>query len=264
MALKPLIAGMSQASTAGAGGAPSGAAGGGLGGTYPNPSVKAQSPAWTYTSGSIGSGLFTTDNATITGTTVLTFSGSVAGAWSEGRAIVPVTNTRILLIDSNELVSAFIVNDSPNDDSGNLRFPVTPLFSAGTMWAGRYTLAFVPVAQLGNVINELQLKASDLDTDGTLNANSDSKIASQKATKTYVDSLGIVLDSGWTPNADAGDKGVVIPGVTTIATNVATAVAGLDPTGTLGLNAALGHLQSVAEKVKAIEYTLSIQKRPNA
>lgn len=38
---------------------------------------------------------------------------------------------------------------------------------------------------LGNVTNDAQLKASDLDTDGTLAANSDSKIASQKATKTY-------------------------------------------------------------------------------
>jgi hypothetical protein len=40
---------------------------------------------------------------------------------------------------------------------------------------------------LGNVTNDIQLKAADLDTDGTLAANSDSKIASQKATKTYAD-----------------------------------------------------------------------------
>lgn len=40
---------------------------------------------------------------------------------------------------------------------------------------------------LGSVTNDAQLKASNLDTDGTLAANSDSKIASQKATKTYAD-----------------------------------------------------------------------------
>jgi hypothetical protein len=39
---------------------------------------------------------------------------------------------------------------------------------------------------LGNVTNDAQLKAADLDTDGTLAANSDSKIASQKAVVTYV------------------------------------------------------------------------------
>jgi hypothetical protein len=40
---------------------------------------------------------------------------------------------------------------------------------------------------LGNVSNDAQLKASDLDTDNTLSANSDTKIASQKAVKGYVD-----------------------------------------------------------------------------
>lgn len=40
---------------------------------------------------------------------------------------------------------------------------------------------------LGNVTNDAQLKAADLDTDGTLAANSDAKIPSQKAVKTYVD-----------------------------------------------------------------------------
>jgi lysophospholipase L1-like esterase len=40
---------------------------------------------------------------------------------------------------------------------------------------------------LGNVTNDAQLKAADLDVDGTLAANSDTKVASQKAVKTYVD-----------------------------------------------------------------------------
>ena len=40
---------------------------------------------------------------------------------------------------------------------------------------------------LNNVTNVAQLPASYLDTDGTLAANSDTKVASQKATKTYAD-----------------------------------------------------------------------------
>lgn len=40
---------------------------------------------------------------------------------------------------------------------------------------------------LGNVSNVAQLPASYLDTDGTLAANSDTKVASQKAAKTYAD-----------------------------------------------------------------------------
>lgn len=45
---------------------------------------------------------------------------------------------------------------------------------------------------LGNVTNDAQLKAAQLDTDGTLAGNSDAKVASQKATKTYVDSKGTI------------------------------------------------------------------------
>ena len=40
---------------------------------------------------------------------------------------------------------------------------------------------------LGNVTNNEQLPATYLDTDSTLSANSDSKIASQKAVKSYID-----------------------------------------------------------------------------
>lgn len=40
---------------------------------------------------------------------------------------------------------------------------------------------------LSNVTNDLQLRAADLDTDPTLTANSDTKIASQKAVKQYID-----------------------------------------------------------------------------
>lgn len=40
---------------------------------------------------------------------------------------------------------------------------------------------------LGNLTNDAQIRLSDLDTDNTLSANSDSKVASQKAVKSYID-----------------------------------------------------------------------------
>lgn len=71
---------------------------------------------------------------------------------------------------------------------------------------------------LGNVTNDVQLKAADLDTDTSLTANSDTKIASQKAVKTYVDTNdspqidgGVSLRSknlaGWFTKYDAVVKG---------------------------------------------------------
>jgi hypothetical protein len=52
-------------------------------------------------------------------------------------------------------------------------------------------------AGLGNVTNDAQLKASQLDTDGTLAADADDRVASQKATKTYADVIAAALASGW-------------------------------------------------------------------
>lgn len=252
MALKPLIAGMSQSSAGGAGGVPSGAAGGGLGGTYPNPTVNPQTISLTYTSGAIGFGLFTANNPNVNSTTVITISQTIAGTFSAGVWANLQIGCRLVFVPVIPGVPSIVYTDAlPVDSSGDIQLSVNASINPnGTTWSGLYYLALIPV--------------TNLDTDGTLTANSDFKIASQKATKTYTDSLAIALDSGWTPNADAGDKGVVIPGVGTIASNIATTVLGLDPTGTLGLNAALGHLASVAEKVKAIEYALSTQKRPNA
>jgi hypothetical protein len=50
----------------------------------------------------------------------------------------------------------------------------------------------VTKAQIGlsNVTDNEQIPISYLDTDGTLSSNSDSKVSSQKAVKTYVDALG--------------------------------------------------------------------------
>lgn len=69
---------------------------------------------------------------------------------------------------------------------------------------------------LSNVTNDAQLKLADLDTDGTLSANSDTKIPSQKAVKTYADQLIAandamvfkgVIDASSNPNYPAADRG---------------------------------------------------------
>ncbi len=59
--------------------------------------------------------------------------------------------------------------------------------------SGDYTAAMVG---LSNVTNDAQLKISQLDTDGTLSADSDTRVASQKATKTYVDNKIWNIDGG--------------------------------------------------------------------
>ena len=48
-------------------------------------------------------------------------------------------------------------------------------------------MASLPVSTATQTALDAKLDDSQLDTDGTLAANSDTKIASQKATKTYAD-----------------------------------------------------------------------------
>ncbi len=69
---------------------------------------------------------------------------------------------------------------------------------------------------LGNVLDVAQIPASWVDTDGTLSANSDSKIPTQKAVKTYADQLIAaadvmvfkgVIDASGNPNYPAADAG---------------------------------------------------------
>lgn len=66
----------------------------------------------------------------------------------------------------------------------------------------------------------------------------------------------VAADTGWTANADAGDKTSVIGSTATLDTiatalNIVTAGAGTQ-------------LENIAQKVKAIEAALALAKRPNA
>lgn len=75
--------------------------------------------------------------------------------------------------------------------------------------------------------------ASALDTDGTLAANSDTKIATQKAVKTYVDAGGLTSNSqsGTTYTVAVGDKGHEIR-----ATNSSAKTVTIPATATLGMD----------------------------
>lgn len=67
--------------------------------------------------------------------------------------------------------------------------PASPVQSVNG-YTGNVVLAKSDVG-LGNVTNDLQLKASNLTTDGTLSGDSDTLIPSEKAVKTYADNLSI-------------------------------------------------------------------------
>ncbi len=89
---------------------------------------------------------------------------------------------------SNKFIVTNILNDI-NVDLPNYEPYITPSIITNEFLA--YDKTWKPVTKytvgLDNVSNNLQLNASDLDTDNTLAANSDSKISSQKAVKAYID-----------------------------------------------------------------------------
>ncbi len=68
------------------------------------------------------------------------------------------------------------------------------------------------VADINNALDDVQseidsLTTAPIDTDGTLAADSDTVVASQKATKTYVDTAVALLAS--IPTSDPGVAGVI-------------------------------------------------------
>lgn len=97
---------------------------------------------------------------------------------------------------ATKLATARNINGVAFDGSANITVADSTKVPTTTTVNGHALSSNVTVSKsdvgLGNVTNDAQLKAADLDTDGTLAANSDSKIASQKATKTYTDT-GLAL-----------------------------------------------------------------------
>lgn len=113
---------------------------------------------------------------------------------------------------TNAMLADMPANTVKANITGSLDNPTNATLAAFKTWL---TLVKADVG-LGSVTNDAQLKAADLDIDGTLAANSDAKIASQKATKTYIDGIVAaadamvfkgVIDCSANPNYPAADRG---------------------------------------------------------
>ena len=100
---------------------------------------------------------------------------------------------------------------------------------------------------LGNVDDIKQMPLSYLDTDGTLNANSDVKVASQKATRTYVDGQianvqGQITSGMVYKGTFDGSQTIAAQGITTIQkgwfwkVTVAGTVSGVNTPSNAGVN----------------------------
>lgn len=218
----------------------------GASGAFPS-----QVPSWTY--GSTADGHFNSNNAAPGLVTILTFADEILGDDTKWN-VAPGTHM-ILKNGSTIHIFAFV---SAAPDGGNPAITVTYVTSTNSSsWdAGEYTLSFRPVPQV-------------LDTDVTLNANSDSKIASQKAVKAYADAIAANLtisDSGWTANASVGDKTQSVADYSGSGID-GTMAAALELVSS-GLGTALqqdeSRIRELIKKVQAIETVLVANKHPNA
>ncbi len=91
--------------------------------------------------------------------------------------------------------------------------------SDATKWTATKTLTNTSIAATANNISQLDVTnfaAGTIDTDGTFAANSDSRLATQKASKTYIDQIIAaadamvfkgVIDCSTNPNYPAADRG---------------------------------------------------------
>jgi hypothetical protein len=150
-------------------------------------------PAWTYTAGTISDGLFTTDNAAPSSTGNVTLHHSLFGSFSGSFPALQKGLTILFKNSDSNVAAAFKLASSTIDGNGNLSITGSVVGGTSVAWSGKYYLTFLAAAQtaadvgLGNVTNDAQLKAADLDTDVTMSANSASKIPSQSAVKAYAD-----------------------------------------------------------------------------
>lgn len=98
-------------------------------------------------------------------------------------------------------ITAEVITDIQNEL--DLKTPLTYLDTDGTLAANSDTK--IASQKATKTYADTKLPSSYLDTDVTLAANSDIKVASQKATKTYIDGIAVA----GAPNASTTVKGIV-------------------------------------------------------
>lgn len=211
-------------------------------------------PILTYTAGTIGNGLFTTDNASIALTTAITFSRyDAAGNDRLGfHAYIP-DDIFIIFTDSSGRSSLF--QTATNDQAGNTTFTFYPLnLGYQGAWSGVYQLSFA-TGPMESIAGFAALAALT----SIIKSNGAGTFSNAVPGTDYVVPGGegtVVADTGWTANADGGDKTAVIPNNATID--------GMQAALNL-VSAGLGDLiVALADKVKALETVLVGNKLPNA
>jgi len=188
---------------------------------------------------------------------------------------ISVTYTKInYLTDVTSNIQAQIdtVSGSVTTVSGNLTAHIADttkhLTSSQNTLLDGITVTYTKVNYLTDVTSNIQAQFSDkldatvIDTDNTLAANSDSKVASQKAIKSYVDS-GISLsswteDSGWAANGSTGSRSI----------SVSNYVAPSDFTGSDSVDHTLldqlaTQVANLTGKLQAIQEAMRTKKYPN-
>ncbi len=202
-----------------------------------------QMPQWTYEAGAgtPGSGNFTADNASSSLTTTLRIAASGPGA-ADLSDYFDYPFYTLIAVDSTGACAIFEIS-AASVGGGTIILTASSLNGSLT-WSGVYSFVVTPL--VFQTLGQLN---------GILKGNGVTSTSAATPCVDYVPGTANP-DTGWTANADAGDRTDVIPSSATLAGYAAA----LDLVAS-GLGAAF---VNTAEKVKAIEAVLVAGKLPNA